>query len=99
MFSPRKYKLLLLTILFPIVLLSQNQYNFKQFGNEAGDYFSSPFHWSENDILTFGIITATTLGIIQFDETIKDGFQKINSDNDFWLMEAGRYWGEAIPTL
>ncbi|MBU0474309.1 MAG: phosphatase PAP2 family protein [Bacteroidetes bacterium] len=94
-----KYKLLLFILLIPNFLFSQNNYNFTQFGNEAGDYYSAPFHWDKNDFLTLGIIAAGTLTAMQFDDSIKNEFAKINSDKNNWLMEAGRYWGEVAPSI
>jgi len=90
---------ILFSIIFHSLLVAQNKYNFNQFGNEAEKYYSSPLDWDKNDILIFGIVAASTIGIIQFDETIKNEFHKINFETDNWLMEAGRYWGEPIPSL
>ena len=93
------YSIILFLILFPINSFSQNQYDFKQFGVETGKYFSAPFHWQKNDFLTLGLVSAATFSLIQLDESINEEFKKINTDNEFWLMEAGRYWGEPIPSL
>lgn len=98
-FRQLKYSSLLSILLFPLSLFSQNSYDWKQFGNEAGDYYSAPFNWDKNDFLTFGLVVAGNIGIMQFDDSIKDEFAKINSTHDHWLMEAGRYWGEPIPSL
>ncbi len=86
-------------LLFPILVYSQNNYDWKQFVNETGDYFSAPIHWDKSDILTFGLIAAGTFTLTQFDYSIKNEFSKINSNKNNWLMEAGRYWGEPIPSL
>ncbi len=86
-------------LLFPIMVYSQNNYDWKQFGNETGDYFSAPLHWKKNDLLTFGLIAAGTFTLTQFDDSIKDEISKINSNKNNWLMEAGRYWGEPLPSL
>nr|MDA3861633.1 hypothetical protein [Melioribacteraceae bacterium] len=94
-----KYRFLLLILFSPIFLFSQNTYNWKQFGNEAGDYFSAPINWDKNDFLTFGLIAAGTLTLTQFDDSIKDEVSKFNSNKDNWLIEAGRYWGEPISSL
>ncbi len=80
-------------------LFSQNSYNWEQLGNEAGDYYSAPLNWDKNDFLTFGLVLAGNFGLMQFDDSIKDEFAKINSNKNNWLMEAGRYWGEPIPSL
>lgn len=78
---------------------SQNDYNFKQFLNETGDYYTAPLHWEANDFLTLGIIAASTVGLMYADEPIKKEITKINSDRQYWLIEVGRYWGEPIPSL
>ena len=93
------YKTIFLLILIPIFAKAQNEYNFKQFVNEAENYYSAPLHWDKNDFLTFGIITATTITAMQFDDLIKNETAKINYNKDNWLMEAGRYWGEPIPSF
>jgi hypothetical protein len=99
MIKQKIHRLFILILLFPIILHSQNNYNWKQLWNESGDYYSAPLNWDKNDILTFGLIAAGTFGIMQFDDTIKDEVSKINSDKNNWLMEAGRYWGEPIPSM
>lgn len=93
-----KNKLILLFCFTPLILFSQNNYNFAQFGKEAGTYYSSPLHWDKNDFLTLGIVTASTITAMQFDESIKTEVFKIDSNKKHWLMEAGRYWGESIPS-
>ena len=80
-------------------LFSQNKYDWEQFGNEAGDYYSAPLNWDKNDFLTFGLVVVGNIGLMQFDDSIKDEFSKINSTKKNWLMEAGRIWGEPIPSL
>lgn len=93
------YQTIILILIFPILLYSQNKYNWKQFQNETGDYYSAPLSWDKNDFLALGIIAVGTIGIMQFDDSIKDEFAKINSNQKHWLMEAGRYWGEPIPSI
>ena len=99
MIKHKTCRLFILIVLFPIILYSQNNYNGKQFWNETGDYYSAPLHWEGNNILTFGLIAVGTFGIMQFDDTIKDEVAKINYNKKNWLMEAGRYWGEPIPSM
>jgi membrane-associated phospholipid phosphatase len=93
------YSTILVIIFIPVFAKAQNEYNFKQFANEAENYYSAPLHWNKNDFLTFGIITATTFTAMQFDDLIKNETAKINSERKNWLMEAGRYWGEPIPSF
>ena len=96
----KRIKLFFISLLvFPTLVYSQNNYNWKQFGNETSDYFSAPLHWNKNDLLTFGLIAAGTFTLTQFDDSIKDEIGKINSNKNNWLMEAGRYWGEPLPSL
>lgn len=90
---------LIILIFLSTTILSQNEYNFKQFINEAGDYYTAPLNWDTNDFLTFGIIAVSTYGLMYLDEPIKNEFFKINSNKKNWLMEAGRYWGEPIPSI
>ena len=94
-----KYRYLLFILLIPFSLFSQNSYDWKQFGNEAGEYYSAPLNWDKNDLLTFGLVVVGNIGLMQFDDSIKDEFAKINANQKHWLMEAGRYWGEPIPSL
>jgi len=93
----------LLTVIFlfsfSIQITAQNKYDFKQFGEETGDFFTAPFHWERNDFITLGFIAAATYGLMYADQPIKNEMAKINSNKKHWLMEFGRYWGEAIPTV
>ncbi len=95
----RIYKLFILILLFPILLYSQNDYDWKQFWTETGDYYSVPASWDKNDFLSLGLIAVGTFGIMQFDDSIKNEVAKINSNQKNWLMEVGRYWGEPIPSI
>ena len=92
-------RVLILILIFPIILFSQNKYDWNQFGNETGEYYSAPFNWDKNDILTFGLIAIADISLMQFDDSIKDQFLKINSNQNNWFMEAGRYWGEPVPSI
>ncbi len=92
-------RVLVFILFFPIILFSQNKYDWNQFGNETGEYYSAPFNWDKTDILTFGLIAIADIGLMQFDDSIKDQFLKINSNQNNWLMEAGRYWGEPVPSI
>lgn len=92
-------RVLIFILIFPIILFPQNKYDWNQFGNETGEYYSAPFNWDKNDILTFGLIAIADIGLMQFDDSIKDQFLKINSNQNNWLMEAGRYWGEPVPSI
>ena len=99
----------LIRIEFPIIILlvlsltsitaAQNKYDFKQFANETGDYFSAPSNWNKNDFITLGLISAATFGLMYADQPIKNGMAEINSNKNNWLMEFGRYWGEPIPSV
>jgi hypothetical protein len=99
MIISKAINIFLLLLLFPILLHAQNDYNLEQFFDETGDYYSAPLNWDKNDFLTFGLVAATTYGIMQFDDSIKNEVSKINSNKKHWLMEAGRYWGEPVPSL
>ncbi len=94
-----KYRILIIILVSPFSLFSQNNYDWEQFKNETGDYYSAPLNWDKNDLLTFGLIVAGNIGIMQFDDSIKDEFSKINANQNNWLIEAGRYWGEPIPSI
>ena len=97
-----KNKYLLTPIIFVFLstnILAQNEYDFKQFINEASDYYTAPLNWDSNDFLTFGIVAVSTYGLMYLDESIKNEFSKINSNKKNWLMEVGRYWGEPIPSI
>ena len=93
--------ILVIILLFSFILpiTAQNKYDFKQFGEETGDFFTTPFSWDKNDFITFGLITATTYALMHADEPIKNEIAKINSNKNHWLMEIGRYWGEPIPSV
>lgn len=90
---------ILLFLFFPLVVFSQNKYDFQEFINEAGDYYSAQLNWDKNDFLTLGLIAAGSFTLMQFDDSIKDEIGRINSDKENWLMEAGRYWGEPLPSI
>lgn len=93
------YRFLIPLLFFPTLLFSQNKYDWEQLRDETGKYYSAPFSWNSNDLITLGIISAGTITLMQFDDNIKNEFSKINSEKDNWLMEAGRYWGEPLPSL
>lgn len=100
--SNLKTKYLLILILLwtlTIPITAQNKYNFKQFGEETGDFFTAPFSWDKNDFITLGLISAATYALMYADQPIKNEIAKINSNKKHWLMEFGRYWGEPIPSL
>ena len=95
-----KYLLIIIILSFyTSSITAQNEYDFKQFGEETGDYYTAQLNWDKNDFITLGIITAATYGLMYADQPIQNEFEKINSNKKHWLMEIGRYWGEPIPSL
>lgn len=100
--SISKIKSLIIIIIFYslyVPITAQNKYDFEQFGEETGDFFTAPSNWDKNDFITLGIITAATYGLMFADQPIKNEMAKINSNKTHWLMEIGRYWGEPIPSI
>ncbi|MCK5457980.1 MAG: hypothetical protein KAI45_12705, partial [Melioribacteraceae bacterium] len=100
--SNLKIKYLLILILLcslTIPITAQNKYDFKQFGEETGDFFTAPFSWDKNDFITLGLISAATYALMYSDQPIKNEMATINSTKKHLLMEFGRYWGEPIPSV
>ncbi len=80
--------ILLYSLYVPIT--AQNKYDFEQFGEETGDFFTAPSNWDRNNFITLGIITAATYGLMFTDQPIKNEMAKINSNKTHGLMEIGR---------
>ena len=92
-------RIIFLTILLPSISFAQNEYDFKQFADETGEFFTAPSNWDQNDFITLGLISAATFGLMYADQPIKNEMAEINSNKKHWLMEFGRYWGEPIPSV
>jgi len=91
--------LLIASVFFIGNIRAQNNYDFNQFADETADIVKHPLKWNPNDFLRLGLISGITIGLMQFDKTIKDFSQQDTSLVRGIPLEIGRYWGEPIPTL
>lgn len=90
---------LISSVIFVSNIHAQNNYDLNQFTNETAEIVKNPLKWNQNDFLRLGIISGLTVGLMQFDKTVKDFSQHDTSLVGDIPMELGRYWGEPIPTL
>jgi len=92
------FLLLILSLLCGHSLFAQNEYNFSQFGQETGSFFTQPLRWEGNDWLKFGLIGAGTFLSMQADQPIRTAVLK---DQRYYYsvpIEGGRIWGESYTT-
>jgi len=95
-----KNTLFISLFVFINLAFAQNKYDFHQFVNEGGDYFTAPLHWDESDFLFFGLAAGATIGAMQFDNDLQDFTQSNRSRNSSIPILAGRFYGEPIvPAL
>jgi membrane-associated phospholipid phosphatase len=85
---------ILLCFLFQPTLFAQNKYDFSQFRNEAGIFFTRPLHWEGNDWLKFGLLGAGTVMAMQADQPIRTAVLRDQRYYRSVPIEAGRIWGE-----
>lgn len=74
-----------LLLIFSISVYSQNDYSFKQYGDETGDFFTRPVKWNATDYGLLAGFSAATYLIMQYDKDVKN----------IALMNQG--YGETIP--
>ncbi len=89
---------LLIIIFFQSILISQNRYDFSQFGSESFQFVKQPLKWESNDWLKLGLFSAGTILLMQADLPIHDAVLKDQSYYKSFPIEAGRIWGEVYPT-
>lgn len=91
-----KNRLFITLLIFINLSFAQNKYNFHQFVNEGGDYFTAPLDWEGRDFLFLGIAAGATIGAMQFDNDIKEYTQRNRPESSPIPILAGRYYGEPI---
>lgn len=73
--------------------IAQNN-NLKNYGKGFGKVLTKPLNWDKNDLLRFGLVSATTISFMFLDESIKDNLQNNNKYANSTFMELGRIYGE-----
>ena len=81
------------------IVYGQNNYNLKQFVDEAGDLYERPFKMQTNDWLYFTAIVGGTLTVMQFDNDIRTEMLKDRSYVNHPLMLFGTYYGEPFVPI
>src|ERR1700690_752731 len=92
------FTLIILFIICGPSLFAQNEYNFSQFGEETGMFFTQPLRWEGSDWLKFGLIGAGTFLAMQADQPIRTAVLR---DQRYYYsvpIEGGRIWGESYTT-
>jgi membrane-associated phospholipid phosphatase len=92
----RKFLLLpFLFLFYQPALFAQNKYDFPQFFDETGTFFTQPLHWGGSDWLKLGLIGAGTFAAMQADQPIRDAV--IRDQGHYYYsvpVVGGRVWGE-----
>jgi len=91
------FKNLLLYLFIFCILINYNNAqnnNLKNYGKGLGQVITKPLNWDKNDVLRFGLISATTVSLMFLDESIKDNLQNNNQYSKSILIETGRIYGE-----
>ncbi len=92
------YKSSLLIFVFISISYAQNNFTFKQFGNESRDFIKQPLNWKAEDLAKLGIIGLSTFLVSYGDEPVRNEIIKDRSFYNSFPIEAGRIWGEAYTT-
>src|SRR6185295_5809241 len=69
-------------------------YGFTQFTNETFLFIKQPTKWKDSDWLKLGIMTATTIGVMPFDERMTNSTQGEQRYYYNAFIEGGRIYGE-----
>lgn len=88
----------LLTFLFCSSSFSQNNFTFRQFGEESRNFIKQPAKWKAEDLGKIGIIGLSTYLIMNADEPVRKELTKDQSYYCSLPIEAGRIWGEWYST-
>lgn len=91
-----KNKLFIAVLIFINLSFAQNKYDFDQFVNEGGDYFTAPLNWKAKDFLFLGLTAGVTIGAMQFDNDVKEFTQTNRQENPPIPILAGRFYGEPL---
>lgn len=95
-----KNKLFITLLIFINLSFAQNKYDFDQFINEGGDYFTAPLEWKAKDFLFLGLTAGATIGAMQLDNAAKEFTQTNRPENSSIPILAGRFYGEpVVPAL
>lgn len=89
------YKILFLITFFTLLSYNTAQNNsLKNYTDGFSKVITKPIHWDKKDLLRFGVISATTIGFMFLDESIKDNLQNNNQYSKSLFVETGRIYGE-----
>jgi len=92
--------LLFLFLVFQSSIFAQNKYDFSQFGNETGTFFTQPLHWEGGDWLKLGVMGAGTLFAMEVvDQPVRTAVLK---DQRYYYsvpIVGGRIWGEVYMPM
>lgn len=91
--------IIFLSILIQNKIIAQNKFDLIQFKEESIKFIKQPTNWEKNDILKLGIITASTLLVMQADQSIRDEYLKDRKYVKSFPIEFGRQWGEIYTTV
>jgi len=89
-----KFSLLIFLIMFCGNCTAQTKYDFPQFGNETGKFFTMPLHWDAFDIGTLALLGGLTAVAMQMEFPVRD--VKFIDRAFYYSPEAvgGRMYGE-----
>src|ERR1700690_2927147 len=88
-----------LLLAFQSSLFAQNKYDFSQFGNETGTFFTQPLHWEGGDWLKLGLMGAGTMLAMQADQPVRTAVLR---DQRYYYsvpIVGGRVWGEVYMPM
>ena len=85
---------LFLVLFLQSALISQNKYDFSQFGRETGSFITQPLRWEGSDWLKLGLMGAGTFAVMQIDQPVRDAVLKDQSYYYSAPIVGGRVWGE-----
>jgi hypothetical protein len=81
-------------------LFAQNKYDFSQFGQETGTFFTQPLRWEGSDWLKFGAIGAGSIVLMRFVD--QPGRDLAFRDRSYFYsapIEGGRMYGELYTPM
>jgi len=89
----------ILILLFISDLQAQNDYTPKDFLEESPKFFFNVGNWETKDVLIFGSVSMATIGLIQFDNQVREAILQNKITDKTVLTEFGKAWGEPLVTL
>lgn len=91
--------ILLFMLILQSTIYTQNAFDLTQFKDEAFRFVQQPSKWEGSDWIKLGLISAGTILSMQADQSIRENVLKDQRYYKSFPIEAGRFWGEGIPTL